>query len=71
MSMPKKRLPFLNLPECPSLESMTHVLDISKASSPEKSALLAKLPELEMQRAEVMARMYGDIAAVKRVLSFM
>jgi len=43
----------------------------SISSSLDKTSLVAKLQELEVEKAKAVTRFDGDIAALKRVLSFM
>ena len=46
-------------------------LEIMGSKLADKGSLVAKLQELETLKAEAMAKFDGDIAALKRVLSFM
>ncbi|CZR69581.1 uncharacterized protein PAC_19481 [Phialocephala subalpina] len=49
----------------------TDLLITSMSSPSEKTTLMAKLQQLEMEKVKAMAKFDGDIAALKRVLSFM
>jgi len=53
-------------------DSDVEAVEMERSSTPtEKSSLLAKLHELEALKAAALAKFDGDIAALKRVLSFM
>ena len=47
------------------------MIETTNASSLDRRTLAEKLQELEMMKAESMAKYDGDISALKRVLSFM
>lgn len=54
-----------------SEESAVDEMEIVASQSTDKASLVAKLQELQALKEEAIAKFDGDIAALKRVLSFM
>jgi hypothetical protein len=52
-------------------ESVCDEMECVPSKFSEKASLVAKLQELQALKEEAMAKFDGDIAALKRVLSFM
>jgi len=58
-------------PGSESGESISDEMGIVATKTADKASLTAKLQELQMLKEEAIAKFDGDIAALKRVLSFM
>lgn len=56
---------------CESEDSVGEEMEVEVSKPLDKASLAAKLQELQVLKQESMARFDGDIAALKRVLSFM
>jgi hypothetical protein len=52
-------------------ESAVDGMEMAESKASDKTSLVAKLRELQALKEESMAKFDGDIAALKRVLSFM
>jgi hypothetical protein len=52
-------------------ESAINEMETTESKASDKASLIAKLRELQAFKEESMAKFDGDIAALKRVLSFM